>query len=382
MAGKALHEVPVILLVGVGDLGSQVLTLLLARPATSRIVLAGRDGERLRLRANLARFSAASLGIHAEVGSARMDLWDVDGTAETLARVRPDIIFMGASLQPWWRITQLPPGAFSELDKARFGPWLPMHLPLVHRLMQAVRASGVPAKVVNAAFPDAVGPVLATAGLAPDLGIGNVANLVPGLTHAIAHQLDVSPPQVELRLVTQHFVSYNATRTGSADPAHYHYSSRIDGRHRADVIDDRAVFAQLNGPLQREGGREGQLLTAASAVQVLTAMATNSDALVHAPSPSGLPGGYPVRIRADAAVVDLDGQLTLAEAVRINEQCQRADGIERITPDGTVTFTEQETDVMRRVLGYECPSMKLDDATYWADELSHKYREFTQRLGI
>ncbi|MFE0176312.1 hypothetical protein ACFWZ2_28725 [Streptomyces sp. NPDC059002] len=123
----------------------------------------------------------ANLGFFADLTSVRLDLWDIDASAEALERIRPDIVFMGASLQPWWHITQLPPEVFAELDQARFGPWLPMHLTLVHRLMQAVRSSGIQATVVNAAYPDAVGPVLAAAGLAPDLGIGDVANIVPGL---------------------------------------------------------------------------------------------------------------------------------------------------------------------------------------------------------
>ena len=39
-----------------------------------------------------------------------------------------------------------------------------------HGLMQAVKASGIAARTVNAAFPDAVNPILARVGLAPDIG--------------------------------------------------------------------------------------------------------------------------------------------------------------------------------------------------------------------
>jgi len=57
-------------------------------------------------------------------------------------------------------------------------------------LMQAVKASGIATKTVNAAFPDAVNPILARIGLAPDIGVGNVANLVPAVRLSIARLLE------------------------------------------------------------------------------------------------------------------------------------------------------------------------------------------------
>ncbi|MFE0176311.1 hypothetical protein ACFWZ2_28720 [Streptomyces sp. NPDC059002] len=186
------------------------------------------------------------------------------------------------------------------------------------------------------------------------------------------------PPElVELRLVTQHFLSYNAPRTGHADPAHYHLSCRVDGAPVTGELDTEDLFSQLGGRFERLGGREGQLLTASSAVQVLAALAAHSDVLVHAPAPGGLPGGYPVRLRGGARV-DLGPRLTLGEAVRINEECQRADGIESIAADGTVTFTGPEMAVMKRLLGYECRTMPLADTAHRAEELGRKYRQLTE----
>lgn len=371
---------PLIMLVGMGDLSARVLTMLLDDPATSRVVLAGRNTEAIRRRGNLALFTAANLGHHGSVDVEHVDLRNVEATARTLARVRPDIVFTGASLQSWRVITQLPRQVFEELDEAQFGPWLPMHLTLNHLLMQAVRAAGIDARVVNAAFPDAVGPVLGKVGLAPTIGVGNVANIVPALTHGSAHLLGVHPREVEVRLTAQHYFSHYVPRFGDAGRGAYHLGVSVAGRDRSDEIDHRALFAQLDNRLKRLGGVDGQLLTASSAVRVLRGMATDSGVLAHAPAPGGLPGGYPVRIHRDGGRVDLPGGLTLQEAVRINEDCQRADGIDRIDDDGTVHFTEREMSVMRRLLGYDCPSMKLGDCAEWADELGRKYREFAAKF--
>lgn len=368
---------PLIMLVGMGDLSSRLLTMLLSDPATNRVVVAGRDPEALRRRANLAWLTAVNLGLFGGVTTERIDLYDVPGTAETLDRVRPDIVFMGASLQSWRVITQLPKDVFEELDQAQLGPWLPRHLTLNHLLMQAVRMSGSGAKVVNAAYPDAVGPVLATAGLAPTTGIGNVANIVPALTLAYAHSAGQDPADVEVRLVAQHYFSHYVPRYGEAGKGAYHLGARAGGQPLDTPHQE--VFTQINGRLKRLGGLDGQLLTASSAMRVLRAMATDSGALCHAPAPGGLPGGYPVRVSAEGATVDLDPSLTLDEAVRLNVECQRADGIERIDDDGTVTFTEPEMAVMKRMFGYDCPAMKLSESAQWADELGHKYEAFAAR---
>lgn len=370
---------PLIMLIGMGDLSAQVLNMLLSNPATNRVLLAGRDTETIRRRGNLAHFTATNLGLPGSVDVVHMDLYDVDATAETLAAHRPDIIFMGASLQSWRIITELPPEVFEELDQAQLGPWLPMHLTLNHQLMRAVRAAGIDTRVVNASFPDAVGPVLATAGLAPTLGIGNVANIIPALTHGYAHQLGAAPEDVELRLVAQHYFSHYVPRAGDAGNGAYHLSARVNGRPVGEEeVPHEAVFRQLNGRLKRLGGIAGQLLTASSAVRVLTAMATDSGILAHAPAPGGLPGGYPVRVGHSGGTLDLDAGLTPQQAVEINERCQVADGIESIAADGTVTFAAREMAVMKRLLGYECTTMRLEDCAAWADELGQKYLAFAK----
>lgn len=116
---------PLIMLVGMGDLSARVLTMLLGDPATNRVVLAGRDTETIRRRGNLALFAATNLGHHGSVDTVHMDLNDIDATAETLARVRPDIVFMGASLQSWRVITALPPRRSRSWTRRSSAPGCP-----------------------------------------------------------------------------------------------------------------------------------------------------------------------------------------------------------------------------------------------------------------
>lgn len=375
----ARDDQPRLMIVGVGDLATHVINQLLARPTAMRLILAGRDVNALRQRANLARFAAANCGVLAEIGVARIDLADVAGSAEVLAAERPDIIFMSASLQSWRRLTELPKAAFERLDEAQFGPWLPMHLTLNHALMQAVRMAGITPRVVNAAFPDAVNPILAKVDLAPDLGIGNVANIIPALTFAISSLTGFRPEALRVRLVAQHYFSHFVPRAGHKGNGDYHLSvTTADGQ--PVEVDHQAAFRLLDGPFKRLGGVAGQLLTAGSASRVLAAMAEDRPIAAHVPGPSGLPGGYPVRISARGASLDLPPEIDRDAAIAINERCQRADGIEAIHDDGSVTFTEREMVIMRNMLGYSVRHMSLGDCAAQAAELAAKFSEFRARI--
>jgi sugar phosphate isomerase/epimerase len=77
----------------------------------------------------------------------------------------------------------------------------------------------------------------------------------------------------------------------------------------------------------------------------------------------------------------VDG-LTPEEAVAINEANQRFDGIERIEPDGIVTFCFEDVEVLRDALGYDASSLKPEEADDRAAELMAKLREFAKLSGV
>lgn len=381
-SAEIASEAPTIMLVGVGDLTSHVLNQLLTRPETRRIVLAGRDRKTLLARANLARFAAANLGVVVDIGVKAMDLTNIDRTAETLAQVRPDIVFMGATLQSWRRITELPKPIFAELDEAQFGPWLPMHLALNYDLARAVARSGIATKVVNAAFPDAVNPILDKVGLAPLVGIGNVANIVPALTFGAARLTGLPAEQVRIRLVAQHYFSHFVPRAGHAGNGAYHLEVSDVASGAVIPVDHDLLFGLLDGPLKRLGGVAGQLLTAASASRVIAGLSQSEPIAAHVPGPNGLPGGYPALVDRSGITLDLPSRLSQAEAVAINERCQAADGIARIDADGTAWFSEREMAVMRRMLGYEVRFLRLDDSARQAAELAAAYAAFKNAVSF
>jgi hypothetical protein len=353
---------------------------MLARtPGPRRIVTADIDEDRAYRKTNIAAFGASQMGFYPELEYTRIDLNNVEAVAETIARVNPDVIYSAATLQSWWVITTLPKQVFDDLDKARFGPWLPMHLSVVHKVMKAVKMSGVKATVANSAFPDACGPALKTRGLEPTVGIGNVANPVPALRSSIAYKLGVPLKDVTIYFACQHYVSHYIPRFGTAGGAPYYLKAYVGGRDVTSEFSVAEVFAELPVRFRRSGGRDGQILTASSAADIVLALADDKGEFTHAPSPGGLPGGYPVRIDANGAVPALPNDITLEEAIRVNEEGQRCDGISRIDDEGTAYIEDWSNEIMKNMVGFDCKVMKLDDIDEIAAELGAKFKAFAAK---
>ncbi len=368
-----------VLMVGIGDLAGLILNLLVQEREFGKIVLAGRNLEEMTRRKNLAMLFSTQLGRYHPIECVQMDLDNEDQSAQLISRLKPDVILNTATRQSGRIITQLPPQVFNQLDLAQFGPWLPMHLSAVYKLMRAVRQSGQSPMVVNAAFPDAVGPVLRAVNLAPTVGIGNVANMLPALRGAVGLLLETPLQEVNVALYTQHYLSHRVPAHGDSAGAPYFATVEHRGVNVTHEVDFEAAFKLVKSRFQRTAGAFRQLITASSARSILCPVLQHRTALAHAPAPHGLPGGYQVRIAGGEVSVALPKDVDLKTLVGINNDCQRFDGIDRIAPDGTVYFTEKEMRVMKDMLGYECLRMPLCDIDDRAEELGERYAEFARK---
>ena len=124
------------MLIGIGDSGGHVLEMLVRTNGFKRIVATDINEDWAYRKTSINSFGAAQLGFYPEIVSTKFDLFNIDQSAEIIAKYKPAIICSAATLQSWCVINTLPSEVFEELDLARFGPWLPMHLTLVYKLMQ------------------------------------------------------------------------------------------------------------------------------------------------------------------------------------------------------------------------------------------------------
>ena len=364
-----------LLLVGAGNLCLQILKILGPKNEFEFVVLGRNEETTLRL-CNLVALSCAQLGQFISIKPVIADLAEIDKVTRLLREEAPDILVNCASLQSWRVITGLPKLTFEQLDQAQFGPWLPMHLTLMHYLMQAVKASGISAKTVNAAFPDAVNPILSRIGLAPDIGVGNVANLIPAVRFSIARLLECEPAAVQVRLYAQHYFSHYVPRGGLPPRGSYRLLYEVRDRPEVVRLPAESVFSTVKSEFRRLGGVDGQFLTACSAVTVIEGLFSPTPVLVHAPGPLGLPGGYPVWLHDGQIDVQFCDACPQDEAVRINTICQSQDGIDEIHCDGSVTFNPQCMAIMQTLLGYSKKTMSIEQSADFARELASKYLSF------
>ncbi|MBA2678445.1 MAG: hypothetical protein H0U76_08645 [Ktedonobacteraceae bacterium] len=361
-----------ILLVGLGKLGSQIFDLLVRLPGNHAFLAGGRDVEHLRQRTHLSLFAAMQLGHMPDVACTYMDVWNIEQTAEIIARCQPDLIVCAATLARWGTTPTLPQTVGDRLTAAQMGPRLPLHLTLVYKLMQAVRATGHPITVINAIYPDVVNPVLAQVGLAPLTGIGDLANNVPAVRKSIAVKLHRPIEHVDVRLVMARYISYWMSRK-SVENTPFYYTALVHGKDVTHLLERETIFDLLPTTLKRPGGETGLMMTAASAASVVNGIVNNTETMTHAPGPNGLPGGYPIKVGREGIEIVLPQNLSREEAIQINEAGLRLDGIEKIEHDGTVSFTEENMAILKDTLGYDCRRMPLADVEEQARELRIKY---------
>jgi hypothetical protein len=355
----------IVLVIGLGDLGTRVFDALARLPEIERLVGAGRDQERGRARAGQTAFVASLAGGPRHVGFEPLDLDDVAGTASLLRRLDPDLVVTAATRHTWWR-----PFADERVGALPFGVWLPLQLVLVRRLMEARREAGIAALVVCLPYPDAVGPVLAPLGLAPELGAGNVAETAPKLELLAAREAGVAREEVQVRLVMHHAAQRVAFGGPDGDEPPWAAEVLVGGER----LPDEDVQRLFRTPWPLPQGRDTHELSAAATAHAVRALLADEPTATHAPAPDGLPGGYPVRLSRRGVELDLPAHLTREEAIALNERAARFDGIERIEPDGTIAFTGDVAAGTERLLGLRLERVRPDEVDGVADELAARAR--------
>jgi hypothetical protein len=356
-----------VLVLGLGDLGQRVVDVLSHRPG-GLLIAAARDAEHARAVAGQAALVAALCDGPRAVEPAVADLTDRDGTAELLARLQPDVIVLTASRLTWWRVPE-------RARSLPYGAWLPLQIPLVRALMQARNAAGVSAPVVALPFPDAVGPVLAGAALAPETGAGNVLEMAAKLVTVVAERWGVAHAAVAVRLVAHHAterIAFSAfgvlagNEGGPTGPPPVHAGVAVNG----EALPDEEVRALLTAAYPLLSGRATHGLTAAATAATVWALLAEEPQRLHVPAPAGRPGGYPVRISRAGVELDLPPDMTESEAIAVNAVAARWDGIERIEPDGSFIYCKWVSAALERALGLRLERVEPADSDAIADDLA------------
>ncbi len=370
---------PTVMLIGLGDLGGVVLELMARQDWLGRIVAADRDVVRGSRRCNLARIGAMAQGYRPTIDFIALDLNDREAVVVAVLRETPDLILSTASLLTWWLPSRLPQRKAQRIAAAGFGVWLPVHLTLTLKLMEALAAAGYPGHTLTAPFPDVANAICGRIGLPPTCGVGNLDEIVPKVQLLAAERLNAPPDTVKVTLVAHHALERAVFGEAGGEIPPYFLRIEHEGRDVSDAIKaDEILFA----PYELPAGPLTHFLTAGSALRLVRALFTSAETYLHAPAPGGLSGGYPVLASASGVrPAPIDG-LSLDEAVAINERSHWYDGIERIEADGTAVFRADGVEVLREELGYDCERLAPRDAAARANELIARFTEYARRHGV
>ena len=321
------------------------------------------------------------LGVFPEFSFRKIDLFNIEQTAELINDIKPKVICNLASLGSWWITRLLPDSEYKKIGP--IGPWLPNHLTLTYKLMKAVKMTGLDIKVVNGAFPDATNVVLSKVGLAPHLRRREHGYRRPkDQTDHCQRQKCSHPERDYLRRGPSWHLLHRPVPNGpfwlkilveGSDLTSEYPNEKITEMYREA---GHAASVQFSGPLV------DQMKTAVSFLNNVLGIYFDTKRVHEAvPAPEGLPGGYPARVSAAGVEVVLPG-ISREQAIEINKAGGRIDGIEEIKDDGTVVYLDQNVENMRQVVGYDCKELKLEESEERAKELESKLKKLYEKYKV
>ncbi len=296
-----------------------------------RVVVGGRNAGRLKWLVDACRSRAEIYGTQVSFDSIELNSSSAETLKAPLKALQPKVVVQSASMQSPWRVDN---GASKWSDfvaRTGFGVTISFHALLAFRTATAIKQLGLQCHFVNTCYPDGVNQLLTAAGVPLTTGVGNI-----GIFSAVIGGRLLVAQRKDLRVLAhhRHIVEWRkpvGTRAGAPVRAWI-------GDQELPNIDDMTRGIQLPH-------RDLNLISAASAVPVLLALAGEGRRRCHVPGPNGRPGGYPVQADADGVTLDLPKGVSEADAIRWNEQFEDADGVS--VKDGRVVYSQRARELLK-----------------------------------
>jgi len=368
-----------ILLVGVGDVGKHLLEFAARDESQFEWIVGDIDQERAQWACNNAEIGAAHHGLHPIFRPIKVDLLDIEQTTELIKKEKPTAVINCTVLHTWHLIRNLPEYIYAEISSAGLGAWLPCQLTLGMNFAQAIKNSGQSPFYINTSLSCLTNPVLGKMGLAPTIGIGNVDLIAPAVTTYVSQHLNIPREFVEIYLVCHHQHWVFPREAGYRPGAPFFLKIMVEGKDVTNQFDTKKVMfdaVKLYPP-----GIAFTTVSASSTLKNLKALVLDEGLRTHSPGPNGLPGGYPVRLSGQGAEVILPSEISLEEAINMNEASGKLDSIEEIQDDGTVVFTNYAYDIMKKTLGFDCQSFHPSDSKVLAFEQMACYKKLAAKYS-
>ncbi len=370
-----------VMILGMGDLGGWVLEFLARGNGVSKIITADLRESYGSNKTFCAAVGSSLEGYNKEFEFHKVDVNDVDRTADLLKKLQPDFVYSAISLQAWWVRRLMPADVLAKMKKVGTGPLLTFQMPLIYNLMRAVKKSGIDAYTLNHSTPDFINTMLCRSGLPVTLGAGNLQFYVDFVRRRIS-ELESVP----LGDVTVYGFGVHATvmRDLKKEPVSHFFKCMVRDRDVTAKYDIDAYLSERanNVPTDKSFSWIVHPYIAACAVTNILGILNDTNQMSHAPGPSGLIGCYPVRLNAGGVEIILPDGMTLEEAVKINTDGMHWDGYQKIKEDGTIVFTDEAAEVYREILGIELKELRIEDSIEAAREMSAAWKKLEKKYNV
>lgn len=303
-----------ILLTGTGAFAARILFDIAATASgPTRVVLAGRNRERLQWLKVAAGARAAIFGTPVTVVTRETDLLAEGAATEVLEETTPTVVVHAASVQTSSVIADSG-NAWSRLvAEGGLSATAVFQALLSARVAAAMTRLGSTAPLINCSFPDVVNGLIKALGHQVACGMGNVAIL----SNVFAADRNLTG-RSHIKVLA-HYQNLGAWRR----PA----EMRSGPQPRVWIDDEEIsdVFGAFRGvKLTPEPVID---ISGASGVPMILALAEERSWTGHAPGPYGLPGGYPVRLADGVLSLNLPPSVSQEEAVAWNGRFEEENGL-------------------------------------------------------
>jgi len=364
-----------VMILGLGDDGGWALEYLARSDGVSTIITADIREDWGAMKTDSVAVGTGQQGYSKTLKFYKCDVNDIDATADLIRTVSPDVIFSAVSKFGCTAGMSVFPPDIAKKNQVLASIMGGLQLGLAAKVMKAVKKSGISAHVVNTCYPDLLNAVLWRNGLGPLVGAGNTDSLMGQIRRKISVAENVPIRDVTVYMIAEHIVLLRGSRTGIP----YFFKVMIGDRDMTSKFDVDSLIS--DSPWAGLKGHPEWVYpiipsrAAAGAVKNIMAIINDTNLFTHAPGPNGLIGGYPIRLRAKGVEVVLPEGVTMEQAIKINTDGIKYEGIEELKDDGTVIFTEEARKLAKEIYGLDYGELRLEDADDRAEETLAAFRK-------
>lgn len=349
----------VIMILGLGSVGTYLLDFLISRnDETMKIVVVGRNAERIENNINIVRISALIRRLNRSeiILESGVDFNETKQIADCIEKYQPDFIVNSSRVY-----SGLKYGSISWTNLRAYGIWSPLAIKYIRNIMRACDMADMKGIVINTSYSDAVIPWLKTAGQPyPDFGSGNINHLVPRIKYAVAQIKKISDFwNVDVMFATAHFHDVVISKEGHAEGVPQ--LLKVFYRGEELEIEQNEIFNLCKIPMPTDEKRN--MMNASSNYDIITsvieAVRYGESRKIFSPGVFGEIGGYPVQIDSTGDILCTyidESVFTLEEMRAANRKSIALDGVENVE-NGQLIYTDRLVRKVADVFGVSLPQI-------------------------